>query len=221
MGGRRCALPPQPPSSFCYHIRTVPLSSLSCLCLFSLGLPAIYSLLLLLQPSLFFPALISSYLLSTIVFAIFPFLSNFNLFKNAMGGRAPPLQLCDHVLISSLPFQLPLCPSSADLPLYFCLASEICLTTPSTTSAPPCIIVRKATTPASFRHSLLSALPCYWPLVRLTLNAKAAINRFRVSLKRVYYNDKLQGAPADLTENLPKQLILKMTRSTKVGESSI
>ena len=42
--------------------------------------------------------------------------------------------------------------------------------------------------------SLLSALPCYWPLVRLTLNAKAAINRFRVSLKRVYYNAKLQGA---------------------------
>ena len=128
----------------------------------------------------------------------------------------------------------------------------------------------------------LSALPCYWPLVRLTLNAKAAINRFRVSLKRVYYNDKLQGASdenalrtlhnqanelelmaltplahylanlfttpnelpyvtsakewerlssqefwihallseSDLTKNLPKQLILKMTRSTKIGESS-
>ena len=30
--------------------------------------------------------------------------------------------------------------------------------------------------------------------MRLTLNAKAAINKFRVSLKRVYYNDKLQGA---------------------------
>ena len=28
-------------------------------------------------------------------------------------------------------------------------------------------------------------------------------------------------SPADLTENLPKQLILKMTRNTKVGESSI
>ena len=42
--------------------------------------------------------------------------------------------------------------------------------------------------------SLLSALSCYWPLVRLTLNAKTAINRFRVSLRRVYYNDKLQGA---------------------------
>ena len=36
--------------------------------------------------------------------------------------------------------------------------------------------------------------PLFWPLVRLTLNAKTAINRFRVSLKRVYYNDKLQGA---------------------------
>ena len=42
--------------------------------------------------------------------------------------------------------------------------------------------------------SLLSALPCYWPLVRMTLNAKAAINRFRVSLRRMYYNEKLQGA---------------------------
>ena len=30
--------------------------------------------------------------------------------------------------------------------------------------------------------------------MRLTLNAKAAINRFRVSLERVYYNDKVQGA---------------------------
>ena len=120
--------------------------------------------------------------------------------------------------------------------------------------------------------SLLSALPCYWPLVRLTLNAKAAINRFRVSLRKVYYNDKLQGAsnenalrtvhtqanelelmaltfllhqsnfpmslqpksgrvchpkssgsmpfwvsPAALTENLPKELTLKMIRRPKQG----
>ena len=42
--------------------------------------------------------------------------------------------------------------------------------------------------------SLLSALPCYWPLVRMTLNAKSAINRFRVSLRRMYFNEKLQGA---------------------------
>ena len=42
--------------------------------------------------------------------------------------------------------------------------------------------------------SLLAALPCYWPLVRMTLNAKGAINRFRVSLRRIYYNEKLQGA---------------------------
>ena len=53
--------------------------------------------------------------------------------------------------------------------------------------------------------SLLSAL-CYWPLVRLTLNAKTAINRFRVSLKRVYYNDKLQGAS---DENACAQCILR------------
>ena len=130
--------------------------------------------------------------------------------------------------------------------------------------------------------SLLSALPCYWPLVRMTLNAKGAINRFRVSLRRIYYNEKLQGAsdenalrtvhdqanelelmaltplahylanlfdtpnelphvtsakewerlsseefwihaleasPAALIGNLPKQLTLRMKRSTKVGES--
>ena len=42
--------------------------------------------------------------------------------------------------------------------------------------------------------SLLSALSCYWPRVRLTLNAKTAINRFRISLRRVYYNDRLQGS---------------------------
>ena len=42
--------------------------------------------------------------------------------------------------------------------------------------------------------SLLAALSCYWPLVRMTLNAKGAINRFRVSLRRVYYNEKLLGA---------------------------
>ena len=45
--------------------------------------------------------------------------------------------------------------------------------------------------------SLLAALPCYWPLVRMTLNAKGAINRFRVSLRRIYYNEKLQGASDD------------------------
>ena len=121
-------------------------------------------------------------------------------------------------------------------------------------------------------------------LSSVTLNAKAAINRFRVSLKRVHCYDKLQGASEEnalrtvhtqanelelmaltplahclanlfttpkelpcvtsakewerlsseefrihallsescrLTENLRKQLILKMTRSTKVEESSI
>ena len=41
--------------------------------------------------------------------------------------------------------------------------------------------------------SLLSALPCYWPPVRI-LNAKGPINRFRVSLRRMYYSEKLQGA---------------------------
>ena len=30
--------------------------------------------------------------------------------------------------------------------------------------------------------------------MRMTLNAKGAINRFRVSLRRIYYNEKLQGA---------------------------
>ena len=49
-------------------------------------------------------------------------------------------------------------------------------------------------TPPCSNPSLLSALPCYWPLVRLTLNAKAAINRFRVSLKRMNYNALLQEA---------------------------
>ena len=60
--------------------------------------------------------------------------------------------------------------------------------------------------------SLLSALPCYWPLVRMTLNAKAAINRFRVSLRRVYYNDKLQGASDEnalrTVHNRPNELEL-------------
>ena len=43
--------------------------------------------------------------------------------------------------------------------------------------------------------SLVAALPCYWPPVRMTLNAKSAINRFQVSLRRVYHNEKLLGAP--------------------------
>ena len=41
--------------------------------------------------------------------------------------------------------------------------------------------------------SLLAALPSDWPLVRMTLNAKGASNRFQVSLGRIYYNDKLLG----------------------------
>ena len=56
---------------------------------FSSGLPAIYSLLLFLQFSLFFPAPPSRYLFYTITFAIFPILSHFNFHKIAMGWRAP------------------------------------------------------------------------------------------------------------------------------------
>ena len=41
---------------------------------------------------------------------------------------------------------------------------------------------------------LIAALPCYWPLVRMSLCGQAAMNRFRVSLRRVYYNAKLLGA---------------------------
>ena len=41
---------------------------------------------------------------------------------------------------------------------------------------------------------LMAALPCYWPLVRMSLCGQAAMNRFRVSLRRVYYNAKLLGA---------------------------
>ena len=41
---------------------------------------------------------------------------------------------------------------------------------------------------------LLSALPCYWPLVCMTLNAKSAINRFRCAAKCIFHNDaKLLG----------------------------
>ena len=45
---------------------------------------------------------------------------------------------------------------------------------------------------------LLSSLPCYWPLVRMTLNAKAAINRFRCATNGVqdYWVNSLVGRPA-------------------------
>ena len=48
--------------------------------------------------------------------------------------------------------------------------------------------------PIEINPRLIAALPCYWPLVRMTLCGQAAMNRFRVSLRRVYYNAKLLGA---------------------------
>ena len=55
---------------------------------------------------------------------------------------------------------------------------------------------------------LIAALPCYWPLVRMSLCGQAAMNRFRVSLRRVYYNAKLLGADDNqlMMPRVPKQM---------------
>ena len=51
--------------------------------------------------------------------------------------------------------------------------------------------------PFQVNTTMLSMLPCYWPLVRMTLNAKGAINRFRSAAKRLFHNAQLQGHTGD------------------------